>query len=305
MRDRCVLRLRSSSLGDGLGPGHGSRSQLPALGLAALVARPLRDVLQRGVNRLLYGARTSPPRRRALGQRLEWRGGAGRALPAHRRAVAARSGSRTWPRGLDDDGSAGRGAPAATVADAARDPARPRGGAGRPADPRGAVRRGARRAGRRVLDELAAGGPAVDRRCAASTRAAARRSSRERLVVAREEERRRLRRDLHDGLGPTLAAIADARRGRRRPDRDDPEAARGSWRRSGADARGARRHPPAGRRLRPPALDELGLRRGAAPAGGAAAARGRSRRRGRGADGAARAAGGGRGGGVPDRQRGA
>jgi two-component system, NarL family, sensor kinase len=32
-------------------------------------------------------------------------------------------------------------------------------------------------------------------------------ASRERLVLAREEERRRVRRDLHDGLGPSLAAI--------------------------------------------------------------------------------------------------
>jgi signal transduction histidine kinase len=32
--------------------------------------------------------------------------------------------------------------------------------------------------------------------------------SRERLVSAREEERRRLRRDLHDGLGPTLASLS-------------------------------------------------------------------------------------------------
>ena len=44
--------------------------------------------------------------------------------------------------------------------------------------------------------------------------------SRERLVTAREEERRRLRRDLHDGLGPTLAAMVLAAAGRRPSDRN-------------------------------------------------------------------------------------
>src|SRR3982751_1992085 len=35
-------------------------------------------------------------------------------------------------------------------------------------------------------------------------------ASRERIVATREEERRRLRRELHDGLGPTLTGIAFA-----------------------------------------------------------------------------------------------
>ncbi len=49
--------------------------------------------------------------------------------------------------------------------------------------------------------------------------------SRERLVAAREEERRRLRRDLHDGLGPTLAATALQLQTARRLVARDPDGA--------------------------------------------------------------------------------
>ena len=81
-------------------------------------------------------------------------------------------------------------------------------------------------------------------------------ASRARLVTAREEERRRLRRDLHDGLGPALAAIVlklDAV-GRAAPGagelvaelRAEARAAIEDIRRLVDD-------------LRPPALDEVGL----------------------------------------------
>ena len=84
--------------------------------------------------------------------------------------------------------------------------------------------------------------------------------SRGRIVAAREEERRRLRRDLHDGLGPTLAAIGlklDLARETAAPDpsgigplldeiRADVRSVIGDVRRLA-------------RELRPPALDTLGL----------------------------------------------
>jgi signal transduction histidine kinase len=57
---------------------------------------------------------------------------------------------------------------------------------------------------RRLLEDLARqAGVAVH----AARVTAELQQARERLVTAREEERRRLRRDLHDGLGPTLAAL--------------------------------------------------------------------------------------------------
>ena len=84
--------------------------------------------------------------------------------------------------------------------------------------------------------------------------------SRERLVLAREEERRRVRRDLHDGLGPTLAGIAlqlDAAREHLHGDVGAADELLGTLvDQTRASITDIRRLVDD---LRPPALDELGL----------------------------------------------
>lgn len=84
--------------------------------------------------------------------------------------------------------------------------------------------------------------------------------SRERLVTAREEERRRLRRDLHDGLGPSLASMTLKLDAARNLLTYDPVAAdallidlKKQTRASLGDIRRLVYE------LRPPSLDELGL----------------------------------------------
>jgi signal transduction histidine kinase len=84
------------------------------------------------------------------------------------------------------------------------------------------------------------------------------RDSRSRIVAGREEERRRLRRDLHDGVGPSLAAVVlklNATQSRTdthernaliAETRDEVKAAIAEVRRLVDD-------------LRPPAIDEVGL----------------------------------------------
>jgi signal transduction histidine kinase len=84
--------------------------------------------------------------------------------------------------------------------------------------------------------------------------------ARERLVGAREDERRRIRRDLHDGLGPTLAGITAALEGLEEVARTDPASAAAALpdlRVQARTAMGDVRRLVDG--LRPPALDELGL----------------------------------------------
>lgn len=119
------------------------------------------------------------------------------------------------------------------------------------------------RAGQSALDDRDARMLEALRRQAGSAVAAVRlgvelQGSRERLVAAREEERRRVRRDLHDGLGPTLAGIGlglEVARTTTDPEqvqrlladlKDEAAAAVVDVRRLVED-------------LRPPALDELGL----------------------------------------------
>jgi two-component system, NarL family, sensor kinase len=84
--------------------------------------------------------------------------------------------------------------------------------------------------------------------------------SREQLILAREEERRRVRRDLHDGLGPSLAGIALGIDSARRALRHDPELADRELavlRRATQDSVVEIRR--IAHDLRPPALDQLGL----------------------------------------------
>ncbi|HEU5319008.1 MAG TPA: sensor histidine kinase [Chloroflexota bacterium] len=85
-------------------------------------------------------------------------------------------------------------------------------------------------------------------------------ASRERLVTAREEERRRIRRDLHDGLGPSLAGLTLRLDAARNLIAHDPHAAaaqideiKAQVRASLADIRRVVYD------LRPPALDQFGL----------------------------------------------
>ncbi|WP_052567866.1 GAF domain-containing sensor histidine kinase [Ktedonobacter racemifer] len=109
----------------------------------------------------------------------------------------------------------------------------------------------------RLLDELArqAGLAAHAVRLATDLQKA-----RERLVLAREEERRRLRRDLHDGVGPTLASLSQRIDTASHLVLHDPDAAivlldtlKAQVKATIADIR---RVVYA---LRPPVLDELGL----------------------------------------------
>lgn len=234
----------------------GSTDLLTGLIATALVAAafaPLRSNLQRGVDRLFYGMRDDP-------------------YAVLRRVIDAVG---TSPSTEDVLPLLGR-----TVATALRVPyAAVLLPDQEPVDPSGEVvdiplRHGNQDVGRLVIVPRA-GGERLNRAdevlladLARQAAAAAHgvllagelRSSRDRVVAAREDERRRLRRDLHDGLGPLLAAVTvqlDAACRLLEQDRERAGAVLGEARREVQDAVADVRRIVDG--LRPGALTALGL----------------------------------------------
>ena len=177
-----------------------------AIGIIGALVLPLRTVAA-AAGRPGDVRRPRGPVRRAVAvdRAAAGRRSAGRALRRRRRG-RRRLAAAALRRGGDHRRRAGgaRASPAAARCTSCRWTTRAAGSAG-------CCSRGATAGRSRLPRPAAAGRPRPPgrrrrlRRRASPTRCSA---SRARLVQAREEERRRLRRDLHDGLGPTLAGVA-------------------------------------------------------------------------------------------------
>jgi signal transduction histidine kinase len=255
-----VYVVTAAAIGAVIGTASPFATSLLATGVAALAALPIRDALQTGVTRFVYGDREEPVRAiRRLGERLELsvdpesmpRIVVDTVADALRlpyvalelgtpptAQLAAERGSR--PAATVDRALTFQGQPVGRLVVAARGPSEPLS----PSD-------------LRLLDDLA---QQIGVAAHAAVLTEDLRTSRERLVTAREEERRRLRRDLHDGLGPTLAAIGMRAGAAESLVQDDPERAATLLAELQAEITAAvadvRRLVD---ELRPPAIDEVGL----------------------------------------------
>ena len=231
---------------------------LIATGLVAVLFQPLRERLQRWVNRLMYGDRDDPYAVISrLGERLESTLAPGTVLPTIVETIRETLRVPYVAMALKGDD-----VPVASTGESVGKPLRLQ--LAYQNEPVGELIIGPRpgsetfgSADRRLLEALArqAGVAAHAVRLTADLQ-----RSRERLVNAREEERRRLRRDLHDGFGAQLAGLTVQAGVLRRLIPDDPAAAdeaalelRTELQAAIADIRRLVYD------LRPPALDDLGL----------------------------------------------
>ena len=240
---------------------------LVAVGLIAVVLSPLRSWLQRAVNHLVYGQRDEPYAVVSrLGQRLESTLTPDAVLPAVVRTVKE---ALKLPYAAIEIGQGESSATAASIGEPVADPVRLpllyRGEAvgqlvfaHRPGEE--TFTAGERRLLRDLTGQIGVAAHAVRLSEEAIRLSADLQHSRERLVAAREEERRRLRRDLHDGLGPQLAALTMTAEAARDLIAGDPARAESlldglieQTQEAVADIRGLVYG------LRPPALDAIGL----------------------------------------------
>jgi len=241
------------------GMGRDLAVQVVATAVAAAALFPLRDRVQRRVDRLFYGDRGVPYEALArLGRLVEESAGTESALSSWVRTIAdsLRLPYAALELRLGDEWrqAAAYGEPTSEVTAFPLISQR---------ETVGRLLVGTRSPGERLgpdderlLADLA-------RQAGPATHAVALRqaldASRAGLVTAREEERRRLRRDLHDGLGPTLAGLTLGLDTARARSAGQPELQELLGRLKAETQRAVTDVRRIVYGLRPPALDEFGL----------------------------------------------